>query len=64
MQNFVDDLLFKEECFAIICLCMKIHSKLGKGFKEIVYKDALEIELRRGKKFMKERTLLILYTKI
>jgi GxxExxY protein len=49
MQNFVGDLLFKEECFWIIGLCMKIHTKLGKGFKEIVYKDALEIELKKNK---------------
>ena len=40
------DLLFKEECYTIIGLCMKVHTKLGKGFKEIVYKDALEVELK------------------
>jgi GxxExxY protein len=38
------ELLFREECYRIIGLCMKVHSKLGKGFKEIVYKDALEVE--------------------
>ena len=27
---------------------MKIHRKLGKGFKEIVYKDALKIELHKA----------------
>jgi GxxExxY protein len=42
-----NDLLFKEECYLIIGLAMKVHTKLGKGFKEIVYKDALEIELKR-----------------
>ena len=41
------DLLFKEECYTIIGLCMKIHTKLGRGFKEIVYKDALEVELKK-----------------
>jgi len=41
------DLLFKEECNTIIGLCMKIHTKLGRGFKEIVYKDALEVELKK-----------------
>jgi GxxExxY protein len=42
------DLLYKEECFAIVGLAMKVHNKLGMGFKEIVYKDALEIELKRN----------------
>ncbi len=27
---------------------MKIHNKLGRGFKEIVYKDALELELQKS----------------
>lgn len=45
----LQDLLFKEECFQIIGLSMKVHSKLGRGFKEVVYKDALEIELINNK---------------
>ncbi len=44
----VEDLLFKEECYQIIGLSMKVHSTLGKGFKEIVYKDALEIEFKKN----------------
>jgi len=26
---------------------MKIHTTLGRGFKEIVYKDAMEVEIRK-----------------
>ena len=62
MQNFVEDLLFKEECFLIVGLCMKIHTKLGKGFKEVVYKDALEIELKKNKIiYQREKSFNILY---
>lgn len=46
--NIIDDLLFKEECYKIIGLSMKVHTKLGKGFKEVVYKDALEIEFKKN----------------
>lgn len=42
------DILYKEESFQIIGLCMKVHSILGKGFKEVVYKDALELELTKA----------------
>ena len=34
------------ETYKIIGLCMEVHNNLGKEFSEIVYKDALEIELR------------------
>jgi len=34
------------ETYKIIGLCMEVHNNLGKGFSEIVYKDALEIEFR------------------
>ena len=46
--NIIDDLLFKEECYKIIGLSMKVHTKLGKGFKEVVYKDALEVEFKKN----------------
>jgi GxxExxY protein len=38
------ELLFKEESFKIIGICMDIHKTLGMGLKEINYKDAIEIE--------------------
>ena len=41
----VDDYPFQEECYTIIGIAMEIHRILGKGFSEIVYKDAFEYEL-------------------
>ena len=41
-----ENLIFKNECYQIVGCCMNVHNKLGKGFKEVVYKDALEIELK------------------
>ena len=38
------DLIFKEEAFKVVGICMKIHQILGMGLKEINYKDAMEIE--------------------
>ena len=41
---------------------MKIHSILGPGFKEIIYKDALEIELQREKiSYYREKSFRVLY---
>ena len=58
----VEDLLFKDECYRIVGLCMKVHSKLGKGFKEIVYKDALEIEFIRNEiPYQREKPFKIQY---
>ncbi len=37
----------KSETYEIIGIAMEIHKILGKGFLEIVYKDALEFELRK-----------------
>ncbi len=41
---------------------MKIHSVLGSGFREVVYKDALELELlRAGIKYKREAGFAIHY---
>ena len=42
------DIIYKSESFKIIGLCMEVHNNLGKGFLEIVYKDALEFEFRHN----------------
>lgn len=39
------EILFKEESYQLIGLCMEVHRHLGMGFKEIIYKDALQLEL-------------------
>ncbi len=56
------ELLYKEECFAIVGLAMKVHNKLGKGFKEVVYKDALEIEFQKNNvPYTREERFNIIY---
>ena len=42
----MNDIYLKEEVFKIIGLCMEVHRILGKGHNEVIYKDALEYELR------------------
>jgi GxxExxY protein len=41
------DILYKEEAYKIIGVCMEVHRELGVGFSEIIYKDALEIEFNK-----------------
>lgn len=39
-------LIYKKESYQIIGACMEVHKDLGKGFSEIIYGDALEIEFK------------------
>ena len=41
-------LIYKEESYTIIGKCFEVHNNLGRGFLEIVYKDALEYEFRKA----------------
>ena len=41
-----DDYLYKEESYQIVGILFEVHKNLGKGFSEIVYKDALEYEFK------------------
>jgi hypothetical protein len=38
-MQFVSELLYKEEVFQLVGLCMEIHRELGKGHDEVIYKE-------------------------
>ena len=40
------EILYKEESYQIMGVLFDVHSNLGGGFSEIVYKDALEYEFK------------------
>jgi len=56
------DILFKNEAFRIVGLCMEVHRQLGRGFDEILYKDALQHEFTQaGITFERERRFDVRY---
>jgi GxxExxY protein len=58
----VSELLYKEEVFQLVGLCMEIHRELGKGHDEVIYKDAFVVELSRaGIPFSREKNYEITY---
>ena len=40
----MSELIYREETFKIIGMCMEVHRGLGKGHDEVIYKEALEHE--------------------
>lgn len=61
MENFY----LKDETYQIIGLCMDIHKILGKGFNEIIYKEALQYEFsQKGIPFEREKGYEIEYKDI
>lgn len=56
------DILLKEESYKIVGACMNVHRELGMGFKEVIYKDALEMEFNElGIPFEREKAFTIYY---
>ncbi|MGA2279540.1 MAG: GxxExxY protein [Verrucomicrobiota bacterium] len=52
----MSDLLYKEEVFKLVGFYMEIHRELGKGYDEVIYKNALVVELQRSNiPFSRER---------
>ena len=59
------EILFKQESYQIIAACLEVHKVLGNGFKEIVYKDAMEYEFKRlSIPYDRERKFKIFYKDI
>lgn len=59
------DIVFKEESYRIIGSCLAVFNKLGSGFLESVYQEALEIQFKQDKiPFEKEKRLHIKYDDI
>ena len=54
-------ILYKEESFALMRACMKVHRSLGAGFLEAVYEKALEREFINQKIAFKRQVKLDLY---
>ena len=58
----MEELLFKEEVFAIVGAAIEVHRELGPGFLEAVYQEALGIELaERNIPFESQKHLKVLY---
>lgn len=58
----MSSILYKEESYNIIGAAMEVHRIIGNGFTELVYQDALEVELRmRGIPYEREKTFDLSY---
>lgn len=54
------EIIYKEESYKIIGSCLTVYNKLGSGFLESVYQEALEIQFNQDKiSFEKEKRLHI-----
>ncbi len=58
----MSEILYKEESYQIIGACMEVHKKLGAGFLESVYAEALEKEFKqKAVPYEREKKLQIFY---
>jgi GxxExxY protein len=52
----------KDETYQIIGILFEVHKNLGKGFSEIVYKDAIEYEFEQNKiPYQREKEFVVNY---
>lgn len=64
MEN-ITSLIYKNECYQIVGICMEVYNNLGAGFSEIVYKDAIEYEFRVAKiQYEREKLYEVKYKEI
>ncbi len=43
----MEEYILKDECYTIVGILFEVHKNLGRGFSEIVYKDAIEYEFQQ-----------------
>jgi len=56
------EILYKNESYKIIGACIEVHKKLGSGFLESVYAEALELEFKKADiAFEREKKLPVYY---
>lgn len=56
----MNELLYRDETYALLGLCMKVQSELGCGFLEAVYQEAFEVLLKKeGIQYAREKRLPI-----
>jgi GxxExxY protein len=60
-MDATNKILYKDESFAIVGACMKVHRSLGAGFLEAVYEEALEREFQTLNIPFKRQVKLDLY---
>jgi GxxExxY protein len=61
----MSEYLYEEDTYKIIGALIEVHKNLGKGFSEIVYKDAFEYELNKiNFNFEREKEYLVHYKDI
>ena len=59
-KTLVDDLIFKEESYAITGACFSVYKDKGSGFLEPVYQECMEIELNHRKISARPKPSLLL----
>jgi len=58
----IEELLYKDEVYAIIGAAIEVHKELGSGFLESVYEEALKLEMRaRNIPFQSQVRLPVFY---
>jgi len=61
----MSELLYREDTHRLIGLCMEIHRELGKGHDEVIYKDAMVVELNKAIiPFSRERKFEVNYKSV
>ena len=61
-MSVISDMLYQSESYAIIGAAMEVQNELGIGFSELVYHEALNIELGlRGIPFESEKEIRVEY---